>query len=373
MTNPRRMQMAAAGAAGDGANLWAWGENTYGSIGNGLAVSTSSPVNVEGATWSSISKCTFFNKGVLGIQDDGSLWAIGGPGYYGHLGLGNEVHVSSPTQIGSSINWTQVTSGKNFTMAINSSKQLFTWGRGDNGRQGRSDTARTSSPIQVGTATDWEYIACTSEAGFGIRTGGTLWSWGQASSGVLGNGGSASVHFSSPVQIGSLTTWSKVSGCHDRAFAIKTDGTLWGWGGNNEGRLGDGTTIYRSSPVQMGVSTLWTSVHGSVHGSFGITSDGKAWTWGPVTKGTIGQLGEGPFSVPTQLGSLTDWGKVLGAGRYTVFAIKTDGTLWGMGDNNFDNLLQGTPFVNVSSPVQIGSDTDWVSGAGHGRGISMLK
>jgi len=91
---------------------------------------------------------------------------------------------------------------------------------------------------------------------YAIKTDGTLWVWGLGTSGQLGN--SAAVDYSSPVQVGGLTTWSKVAGARWAASAIKTDGTLWGWGRNNTGTIGDGTITDRSSPVQAGALTTWT-------------------------------------------------------------------------------------------------------------------
>jgi alpha-tubulin suppressor-like RCC1 family protein len=84
-----------------------------------------------------------------------------------------------------------------------------------------------------------------------------LWSWGYNGDGQLGDG--TTTNKSSPVQIGALTTWSKISGGYF-SMAIKTDGTLWSWGYNNKGQLGDGTTINKSSPVQVGALTTWSSV-----------------------------------------------------------------------------------------------------------------
>jgi alpha-tubulin suppressor-like RCC1 family protein len=90
-----------------------------------------------------------------------------------------------------------------------------------------------------------------------IKTNGTLWSWGRNSQGQLGLNNRT--NFSSPVQIGALTNWTKVAAEYACA-AIKTDGTLWTWGSNAYGQLGNGNTNTRSSPTQVGALTTWTDV-----------------------------------------------------------------------------------------------------------------
>jgi alpha-tubulin suppressor-like RCC1 family protein len=88
-----------------------------------------------------------------------------------------------------------------------------------------------------------------------IKTNGTLWTWGANGSGQLGDG--TVDNRSSPVQIGSLSNWSQVSALNVYCLAIKTDGTLWAWGFNGSGQLGDGTDINKSSPIQIGSLSNW--------------------------------------------------------------------------------------------------------------------
>ena len=91
-----------------------------------------------------------------------------------------------------------------------------------------------------------------------VKTDGTLWSWGQNDYGQLGNGNTTT--YDSPIQVGALTNWSKISGGKYNSYAIKTDGTLWAWGINNYGQLGQGNTTNTSSPVQVGALTTWNVI-----------------------------------------------------------------------------------------------------------------
>ena len=137
---------------------------------------------------------------------------------------------------------------------------------------GLGDITGRSSPVQVGLLTNWSLVATGPLNSLAIKTDGTLWSWGDNTYGQLGDG--TVTHRSSPVQIGALTTWSKVSvGAANipvHVLAVKTDGTLWAWGGNSSGQLGQRDLVHRSSPVQVGTSTNWSSVATIGDASLGI-------------------------------------------------------------------------------------------------------
>jgi alpha-tubulin suppressor-like RCC1 family protein len=226
-------------------------------------------------------------------------------------------------------------------------------------------SAYKSSPTQVGSDTDWNQISNGNGTKMAIKTNGTLWSWGGNSGGPLGlNTGPDKV--SSPTQVGAGTTWSKISVAEEVAMAIKTDGTLWTWGFAQNGQSGDGNSVaVRSSPVQIGALTNWSSVVLAGKTPTAIKTNGTLWTWGNPAYGQLGYGGTVFDQVsPTQVGAETTWSKVFG-GSFTTAAIKTDGTLWLWGDGSYGGL----GFDNTqskSSPVQLGTDTNW-SQAAFGR------
>ena len=128
---------------------------------------------------------------------------------------------------------------------------------------GLGNTANYSSPKQVGVLTNWLSTSAGTYASVGYclatKTDGTLWGWGRNQGyGSLGLGNKT--NYSSPKQIGGLTTWLKVSAGYASSFSIKTDGTLWSWGYGGFGSLGDGTTVSKSSPVQIGSKTDWIEI-----------------------------------------------------------------------------------------------------------------
>ncbi|KKK61334.1 hypothetical protein LCGC14_3015380, partial [marine sediment metagenome] len=170
-------------------------------------------------------------------------------------------------------------------------------------------------------------------------TNGTLWSWGKNNVGQVGDG--TIVYRSSPVQVGGLTDWADIStggsnaGTH--SFAINTTGELWGWGEANAGRLGDGTTIDKSSPIQIGSLTTWTSSAASNGHSHALQSDGTLWAWGNNFLGRLGTNNAISPSSPVQVGALSDW-SVLTSGNHHSLVIKTNGELWAFGSAAFGQV-----------------------------------
>jgi alpha-tubulin suppressor-like RCC1 family protein len=163
------------------------------------------------------------------------------------------------------------------------------------------------------------------------------------------------------VQIGALTTWSKISAGENTGFAIKTDGTLYAWGTNGggfQGRLGFGDTIKRSSPTQVGSDTNWASVAANRNHNAATKTDGTLWTIGQNSYGELGNNGTSSTYVWNQVGALTNWLKV-SAGNYFTTAVKTNGTLWAWGNDQSGQLAQGYTFNNTS-PNQVGSLTTWI-------------
>jgi alpha-tubulin suppressor-like RCC1 family protein len=164
------------------------------------------------------------------------------------------------------------------------------------------------------------------------------------------------------VQIGALTTWSKVAGGINFSLAIKTDGTLWSWGYNGSGPLGLNNQTDYSSPVQVGALTTWVSVSASTrYVSAAIKTDGTLWTWGSNSYGSLGLGNKTSYSSPKQVGALTNWLQAA-AGGYHIAAIKTNGTLWTFGRGDFGALGNQTTYAyaqGISSPVQIGALTIW--------------
>ena len=187
-----------------------------------------------------------------------------------------------------------------------------------------------------------------------------LFGWGNNYGGALGTGNSTL--YSSPKQVGSLTGWATISFGNNNCVSIKTDGTLWTWGTNPFGQLGLGNTTYYSSPKQVGALTNWSKAFTNGNNAcIAIKTDGTLWTWGSNQFGQLGLGNTTYYSSPKQVGLLTNWSS-LGGGYGSLVAVKTDGTLWTWGRNESGQLGQGN-FTYLSSPKQVGSLTNWLVAA----------
>jgi alpha-tubulin suppressor-like RCC1 family protein len=343
--------------------LYAWGDNSpNGQLGLGNVVDRSSPVQVGALTnWAQVAAGGSFTACVTTA---GTLFTWG-RNTNGQLGQSNVIARSSPVQVGALTNWAQASTGSDHTACVTTAGTLFTWGSNANGRLGDGTVIARSSPVQVGALTTWRQVSVSQQGTFAVTTANTLFGWGANGSGEVGD--STTIERSSPVQIGALTNWSQVSAGTSTHFAIKTDGTLWAWGASGSGALGDNSAINKSSPVQIGALTNWVVVAGRVAGGHAITTAGALWGWGRNQESgeigiNLGGIGSNRSS-PVQVGAGLTWSKLSqgesAAGRS---AIKTDGTLWAWGANDFGQLGDGTT-VTKSSPVQVGAGEFWEKAA----------
>jgi len=292
--------------------LWAWGKNADGQLGQGNTTDYSSPVQVGAlTTWLQIAAAPY-GEVVGAVKTDGTLWTWG-YGYKGSLGHGNTTSYSSPVQVGSETYWADYAAGIKSGAATTTGGKLYAWGYGVYGQLGLSNTTDYSSPVQVGALTNWSKVYGGKYCYAAIKTDGTLWTWGSNDDGKLGIGLATSTSsVSSPSQVGSLTTWAKFAWGIDSGHAIKTDGTLWSWGGNQKGQLGTSNTTYYSSPVQVGALTTWADVACGDRNGVGVTTGGKLYVWGFNGDGRLGLGNTTDYSSPVQVGTLTTWAQTLG-------------------------------------------------------------
>jgi len=235
---------------------------------------------------------------------------------------------------------------------------LWIWGRNQVGQLGLGNTTDYSSPMQVGSPSTWKVIKSGSASAFVTAESGALWVWGSNSVGLLGLGNN--IAQSSPVQVGTLTNWGPIAIGSTHVATVKTDGTLWTWGSNSAGQLGLATPTTYSSPKQVGALTNWRSVGNGSNHNIAVKTDNTLWAWGRnLGHGNLGLGDTLNRSSPVQVGTLTNW-LMSAASNYASAAVKTDGTLWTWGQGVAGALGQGDT-QSRSSPVQVGSLTTWVN------------
>ena len=428
--------------------LWSWGRNIY--TGNGAIINSSSPVQLTSAAdWQYVSIGTACYEA---IKKDGTLWAWGANSF-GALGDGTTVDRTFPVQITTTNNWQLVCAGFTTTIALQSDNTLWVWGGGsyyanietyypyqvscsnnlgmivfkafDLEKQGyytfitwQTGSEITSDHYEIEHSADsinfskiavitsdkkvqgssysyidpnpvvginyyriksvdingnyvyspvkeiifyafpvsqcWKIVSGGDTHTVAIKNDNTLWAWGDNSFGQLGDSNVTSEN--QPYKIGADSSWDTVSCGTRHTLAIKKDGTLWAWGYNSNGQLGDGTTINKNIPVQIGTDNDWKSVAASDSTSFALKVNGTLWAWG------MGPLGDSTLNnqfIPKQISSEKTWSIIS-----PYMAIKNDGTIWAWGAD-----------LGNYWPKQIGTDNDWqkISSFSQATGAFVLK
>jgi alpha-tubulin suppressor-like RCC1 family protein len=302
-----------------------------------------------------------------------TIWAWG-YNIRGQLGDNTTVNKSSPVSVvGGFTDWCQISAGGSHSLGVRQGGTAWAWGNNAQGSLGDNTTVNKSSPVSVvGGFTDWCRVSGGYTHSLGVRQSGTIWAWGNNIRGQLGD--NTTISKSSPVSVvGGFCDWCQVSG-RSHSLAVRTNGTAWAWGYNNYGQLGDNSTVSKSSPVSVvGGFTDWCQVSaGGVH-SLGVRQGGTAWAWGRNGRGRLGDNStvskRSPVSV---VGGFTDWCQVSG-GYSSSFGVRQNGTAWSWGDDRNGKLGDGTT-VDKSSPVSVvGGFTDWcqISASRNFTGFSL--
>ena len=347
--------------------VWVWGRNTTGSLGvnkggNGVPMSRSSPTQLPGTDWT-IPIITGGNDGEqnAALKTGGAVWNWG-HNENGELGKNaNNNGYSSPVRVGGATDgWVGGYSGGNQSLMVKTDGTMWCWGANGHGCFGLNNNTSYSSPKQVGTDTTWSGASgkiCMSgnTAVTAIKTDGSMWVWGRDDEG--GEVGDANnVSRSSPVQVDG--SWTKCARGKNHGLAVKSDGTIWSWGRNPSGQLGLSNNSNYSYPVKIGTDTDWADCGASTSSSFGLKTDGTLYAWGNGAAGVTGRNGTGNINYPLQIPG-TNWSSLCRGGNNCYAAIKTDGTLWVWGNDEYGQMGNNDGDIDRSSPTQVGTDTNW--------------
>ena len=334
-------------------SLWAWGLNNSGQLGDGTNTNRNIPTRVGTDTdWINISAGDGHS---LALKEDGSLWAWG-LNDSGQLGDGTNTNRNIPTRVSTDTDWTYISAGSSRSLAIKEDGSLWAWGSNYVGSLGDGTFTDRNIPTRIGADTNWAYISAGGQYCLALKKDGSLWAWGRNNYGQLGDGTNTNYR-NIPTRVGTEANWTYISAGLQYSLALKNDGSLWAWGRNDNGQLGDGTNTDRYVPTRIGIDNDWVYISaGYYFHSSAIKSDGSLWAWG---SNSAGQLGDGTTTdrnVSTRIGTATNWISV-SLGNFFSFAITEDNCLWAWGANR-DGFITGGwlgdgTYINKNTPVQI--------------------
>jgi alpha-tubulin suppressor-like RCC1 family protein len=341
-------------------NLWSWGFNSSGQLGDNTVTQRNAPVTTfaGGTNWKQVA-CGFYHTAA--IKTDGTLWTWG---FNNNAQLGNNTTVNRSTPVttfAGGTNWKQVACGGYFTAAIKTDGTLWTWGRNNNGQLGDNTTTSRTTPVTTfAGGTNWKQVSCGNFMMAAIKTDGTLWTWGNNGYGRLGDNQTG---LNKPTPITTFAggnNWKQVSCGQAHTFAIKTDGTLWSWGFNNSGQLGDNTSTAKLTPVTtFAGGTNWKQVSGGHTHTAAIKTDGTLWTCGSNNAAQLGDNTTTQRNTPvTTFAGGNNW-KQVACGTNFTSTIKTDGTIWDWGANNTGQLGDNTTTQRNTPVTTFTGGTNW--------------
>ena len=305
------------------------------------------------------------------IKDEGTTGATIADGELSTKTTGKLIITATIPEGLSSPDIVSIAAGEKCLLALKEDGSLWMWEKHIFCLLSKNTIPRRDFPIHVGTSDDWGKISAGKEHYLAIKTDGSLWTWGDNNYGQLGN--STNINSANiPICISSTSYWETVAAGENYSIAIKQDGSMWAWGCNSYGQLGDGTNTNRNTPVRIGEENDWKMVAAGSQHSVALKADGSLWAWGSNNYGQLGNNDDIDCVFPVRIGSDTDWASVSVGGYHTI-AIKNDGSLWAWGNNNTGQLGDNTT-INRSTPTNIHKRNEWATvSAGYDYSIAVTK
>ncbi|MDR3278134.1 MAG: hypothetical protein LBT12_05115 [Oscillospiraceae bacterium] len=322
--------------------LWVWGNNDRGQVGDGSRTARLQPVFVL----TSVAAVAAGGSHTLALKTDGSLWAWGSNAY-GQLGDNTKTDRLKPVRIMESA--IAVAAGENHSLAIKQDGTLWAWGMGSSGQIGDGVRADRYAPVKITDSV--MFVTAGDNHSLAVKSGGALYTWGANAYGQLGDG--TRMDRLSPVKILENAASASAGGAHTLALKADGTLYVWGantYGQLGDGTRGDRLTPVKimeevketatgsGMPLLAGEENLLVNLSAGAH-SLALKTDGTLWAWGANTYGQLGDASRGERLKPVQI---TTGVREISAGGDASAAVKTDGTLYLWGFNNYGQIGDGT-------------------------------
>ncbi len=320
----------------------AFGENATGQLGDNTTTDKSTPVQVSNLTGIVAVSAggDQLEAHSMALKADGTVWAWGS-NLYGGLGNGTTNSTLVPVQTLLLSDVMAISAGGWHSSALKKDSTVWTWGWNMDGQLGDGTTNDRSLPAKVNGLSGIKQIAAGTYHMLALKSDGTVWAWGDNVSGQIGNG--TKTDQLTPVQVSGITDVVRIAAGRFFSLAVKSDGTVWTWGENLYGQLGNGNTTDQTTPVQVsgltGITDAITAT-GAFH-CLAVKNDNTVWAWGRNTYGNLGDGTTTSSSVPVKMQNASS---IAGMAAGTNFSLlyKSDGTFWACGRNASGQLGDGT-------------------------------
>ena len=326
-----------------------WGSNASGQLGNGSNSDSNIPVQVSNL--SGVISIAGEGNHSLALKSDSTVWCWG-LNTNGQLGTANYSSSNVPVQVNTISGVVAIAGGLDFSLALKQDGTVWAWGDNLWGQLGNASNTDSNVPVQVSGLSGIIAISGGANHAIALKNDSTVWTWGFNNSGQLGDGTNTPSNI--PLQISSLSEIIAIAGSGALTIVLKSDGTVWTIGSNLYGQLGDGTLVAESyTPVQVSGLSGITAIAGGFSHALALKNNGTVWAWGYNGSGELGNgTVQNESNIPIQVTGLTGVASIAEGGTHSI-AFKNDGTLfvWGYGYNG--QIGNATNTGDNPLPVQI--------------------
>lgn len=348
--------------------VWTWGDNTSHQLGDATLKQRIVPGQVAGISGAAAVSAGDIHNLVL--LANGEVWAWGN-NTYGQLGDGTQTTRDTPAKVQGLSEVIAIAAGGFSNLALKRDGTVWAWGFNIYGQLGLGSTTDAALPTQIAGLSDVVGIAaCRSYSGCGaaLKRDGTVWTWGNNQSGQLGDGSRNNRSLPAKIAISNVTRL--VAGA-EFLFAELSDGSVWGWGRNSEGELADGSTTNRLTPAPVAGLQGYKQLAGGLYHGLGVAPDGSLRAWGQNTVGEVGDGSKIQRTTPVVVTGAPSHSTAVMGGQWFSAAIAADGNLWSWGDNSAGQLGWGMAGTARHTPRKIAGLTAAKVAAGRAHSLAL--